>query len=201
MFKKTLLGLAMCVAISGTAMAAVTEKVETGDNFKFTYPVFSFENQKAETKANSFISKEVDKTAKLLRNPMYREVATSYEVINENDDFVSVTFTSYNYTGGAHGMSTTYGVVFDKETGKRVPYTHFTDKVNAKQLKEDILEGKVKVFTADLKTESKAPFLQDYKAFKVSKNYIVDKDGHVYLMYQPYELDSYAAGVTYVQIK
>ena len=37
--------------------------------------------------------------------------------------------------------------------------------------------------------------------FKVSKDYIITEDGHLYLMYQPYELDCYAAGVTYVKVK
>lgn len=201
MFKKSLMGLALCLAISGSAMAAVSEKVETGDKFNFTYPVFSFDSEKATTKTNNFVAKQIKNTAKLLENPVYRDVSTNYQLFDETDKYVSFTFTTANYTGGAHGMYYTRGVVFDKETGKRLPYTEFAPKISAKQLKEDILNGKLNVFTSDLKTKTTAPFLKDTNNFKVSKDFVIDKDQHVYLIYQPYELDCYAAGETYVQIK
>ncbi|WP_417145114.1 DUF3298 domain-containing protein [Phascolarctobacterium succinatutens] len=57
------------------------------------------------------------------------------------------------------------------------------------------------VYGADLKTVSEAPFIDNIDNFKVSKDYIITEDGHLYLMYQPYELDCYAAGVTYVKVK
>ena len=52
-----------------------------------------------------------------------------------------------------------------------------------------------------MKTVSEAPFIDNIDKFKVSKDYIITEDGNLYLMYQPYELDCYAAGVTYVKVK
>ena len=98
-------------------------------------------------------------------------------------------------------MYYTHGIVYDKDTGKRVPYTRFMEKLNAEQLKQDIKAKKLPVYGADLKTVSEAPFIDDIDNFKVSKDYIITEDGHLYLMYQPYELDCYAAGVTYVKVK
>lgn len=200
MWKKIFLAAALSLAVASTAAAAVQEQVETGERYKLTYPVFSFENAKAAKRVNKDVKKLVQQTRKLLKNPMYREVATDYRLISETDAYVSFIFTSWNYTGGAHGMYYTEGLVYDKATGKPLPYTHFAKAVEPEQLRQDIMDGKAKVFCADLKTESKAPFLQYIKDFKVSEDYIVADDGHVYLLYQPYELDAYAAGVTYVQL-
>lgn len=200
MFKKLAAALLLSLTLASTAWAGVQEQVETGERYKFTYPVFTFANQRAAQRVNKDVGKLVKEARALLKNPIYREVTTDYRLVNETDEFVSFTFTSWNYAGGAHGMYYTEGLVYDKATGKRLPYTHFTKGVTPERLREDIASGEVKVFCADLQTPSAAPFLQYSKDFKVSEDYIVAEDGRVYLMYQPYELDAYAAGVTYVQL-
>ena len=200
MLKKTLLTLGMCLLLTGTALAGVNEKIDNGSNHQISYPFFTFTNQKAATRANNFIEEKVFDTLNLLEDPIYVEVSTSYKVIKETDKYVSITFTTANYTGGAHDMYYTYGLVFDKKTGKRLPYTAFADKISKENLQKGIADGTLPVFTADLKTRSSAPFLKDLNNFSVSKNYILAPDDHVYLMYQPYELDCYAAGVTYVKL-
>lgn len=200
MLKKTVLALGLCCLISATACAGVQEKIDSGDNYKVSYPVFTFTNQAAATRANNFIEEKVFDTLSLLEDPMYLEVSTSYKVVQETDHYVNITFTTADYTGGAHGMYYTYGLVFDKASGKRLPYTAFADKITKEQLKAKIADGTLPVYTADLHIKSTAPFLKDLNNFSVSKNYILAPDGHVYLMYQPYELDCYAAGVTYVKL-
>lgn len=200
MLKKFLLPLALCLTVTATAFAAVQEKTLTGERYQLTYPVFTFENSKAAKKVNKEIKQMVKETRSLLKDPVYQSVATDYKLIQETEHFVSLTFTSYNYTGGAHGMYYTKGLVYDKATGEALPYTHFAKAVEAMQLKQGIADGSYKVFCADLQTESTAPFLNYIEDFQVTENYIIGEDGHVYLMYQPYELDCYAAGVTYVQL-
>lgn len=200
MLKKFLLPLALCLTVTATAFAAVQEKVVTSRRYKLTYPVFTFENAKVAKKVNKEIKRMVKDTRGLLKDPVYQSVATDYKLIKETEQFVSLTFTCWNYTGGAHGMYYTKGLVYDKATGEALPYTHFAKEVEAAQLKQGIADGTFKVFCDDLQTISEAPFLKYSEDFKVSNNYIVSEDDRVYLMYQPYELDSYAAGVTYVQL-
>lgn len=200
--KKTLLTLFLAMAVAAGASAAQQTEVDKGDRFDYKYPIFTQENPQAAQRMNRDIQKMVSKSRKDLRHPDMRAVGSNYEVIYENDQFVCLTFnTWYYYDKAAHGMYYTHGIVYDKATGKRVPYTRFMEKLNAEQLKQDIKAKKLPVYCADLKSVSEAPFIDNIDNFKVSKDYIITEDGHLYLMYQPYELDCYAAGVTYVKVK
>ena len=177
--KKTLLTLFLAMAVAAGASAAQQTEVDKGDRFDYKYPVFTQKNPQAAQRMNRDIQKMVSKSRKDL-----------------------LTFnTWYYYDKAAHGMYYTHGIVYDKDTGKRVPYTRFIEKLDAEQLKQDIKAKKLPVYGADLKTVSEAPFIDNIDNFKVSKDYIITEDGHLYLMYQPYELDCYAAGVTYVKVK
>ena len=202
MLKKVIMTLGLSLAISASAFAAVTEKVEQGDRYKLSYPVFKLESRSAARAINKDIKAMVKGVKKLTKSeePKYVEVGTNYKIVQDTDSYVNLSFVTWDYMGGAHGMHFDHGIVYDKATGERLPYTHFTDAVEAEQLKQGIADGTFKVFCADLQTASEAPFLKYIKDFQVSENYIIGDDGHVYLMYQPYELDSYAAGVTYVQL-
>lgn len=55
MFKKTLLALGLCLAVSASAFAAVTEKVEHGKKYNLSYPVFKLENRAAAKAINKDI--------------------------------------------------------------------------------------------------------------------------------------------------
>ena len=103
--------------------------------------------------------------------------------------------------GGAHGMYHDHGIVYDAKSGKRLPYTKFAKAIKGEALYDGIANRQFKVYVSDLATPSDAPFLKYIKkdAFNVSKDYII-KNGKVYLMYPPYELDCYAAGTTYVEL-
>ena len=59
MFKKTLLALGLCLAVSASALAAVTEKVEQGNKYKLSYPVFKLENRAAAKAINKDIKRMV----------------------------------------------------------------------------------------------------------------------------------------------
>lgn len=203
MFKKTLLALGLCLAVSASAFAAVTEKVENGDKYQVSYPVVTLKKEKAAQRINDDILKMVAKTKKLAQStdPVYIAVGTNYEVISEDDRYLNIIFTTWDNTGGAHGMYYDHGIVYDKKSGKRLPYTKFAKGIKADELYDGIASKTLKVFGKDLQTRSEAPFIEYIKkeAFNVSEDYIV-KDGKVYLMYPPYELDCYAAGTTFVEL-
>ena len=203
MFKKALLALGLCLAVSASALAAVTEKVEQGNKYKLSYPVFKLENRAAAKAINKDIKRMVLEQKKLAKSkdPSYVEVGTNYEVFGETDDYVNIIFVKWDYMGGAHGMHYDHGLVYSKTTGERLPYTHFAKAVSAGELYDAIVEHRVKVYGADLQTVSEAPFITYIKKdeFQRSEDYVL-KDGKVYLMYPPYELDCYAVGTTYVEL-
>ena len=203
MFKKTLLALGLCLAVSASALAAVTEKVEQGNKYKLSYPVFKLENRAADKAINKDIKRMVLEQKKLAKSkdPSYVEVGTNYEIFGETDDYVNIIFVKWNYMGGAHGMHYDHGLVYSKTTGERLPYTHFAKAITAGELYDAIAEHRVKVYGADLQTVSEAPFITYIKKdeFQRSEDYVL-KDGKVYLMYPPYELDCYAVGTTYVEL-
>ena len=203
MFKKTLLALGLCLAVSASAFAAVTEKVEQGKKYKLSYPVFKLENRAAakainkDLKAMAMAQKKLAKS----KDPSYVEVGTNYQIFSETDAYVNVIFVTWDYMGGAHGMHYDHGLVYSKTTGERLPYTHFAKAITAGELYDAIVEHRVKVYGADLQTGSEAPFITYIKKdeFQRSDDYVL-KDGKVYLMYPPYELDCYAVGTTYVEL-
>lgn len=204
MMKKLLsiLTLAITLSVTASALAAQHPVSDKGERYDYTYPVFTQENAKAATKMNKDITKMLKKSRNELRNTNMQHVGSSYEIKFENDHYVSLTFTTSNYyKRAAHGMYYVHGLVYDKATGKRVPYTKFIQELKEKQLKLDILSNKYPVYHADLTTPNNAPFLADWNDFYVSKDYILAEDGQaIYLIYQPYELDCYAAGPTFVKI-
>ena len=203
MFKKALLALGLCLAVSASALAAVTEKVEQGNKYKLSYPVFKLENRAAAKAINKDIKRMVLEQKKLAKSkdPSYVEVGTIYEIFSETDDYVNIIFVKWDYMGGAHGMHYDHGLVYSKTTGERLPYTHFAKAISAGELYDAIVEHRVKVYGADLQTVSEAPFITYFKKdeFQRSEDYVL-KDGKVYLMYPPYELDCYAVGTTYVEL-
>ena len=203
MFKKALLALGLCLAVSASALAAVTEKVEQGNKYKLSYPVFKLENRAAAKAINKDIKRMVLEQKKLAKSkdPSYVEVGTNYEIFGETDDYVNIIFVKWDYMGGAHGMHYDHGLVYSKTTGERLPYTHFAKAITAGELYDAIAEHRVKVYGADLQTVSEAPFITYIKKdeFQRSEDYVL-KDGKVYLMYPPYELDCYAVGTTYVEL-
>ena len=203
MFKKTLFALGLCLAVSASALAAVTEKVEQGNKYKLSYPVFKLENRAAAKAINKDIKKMVLEQKKLAKSkdPSYVEVGTNYEIFSETDAYVNIIFVKWDYMGGAHGMHYDHGLVYSKTTGERLPYTHFAKAISAGELYDAIVEHRVKVYGADLQTVSEAPFITYIKKdeFKRSDDYVI-KDGKVYLMYPPYELDCYAVGTTYAEL-
>ena len=199
--KKILLSLAVALTVTANALAAQQTVADKGPRYDYKYPVFTLENTKAATNMNKDIQKLLKKSRNELKDTNMQHVGSSYEITFENDKYVSLKFTTSNYyRHAAHGMYYVHGLVYDKTTGKRVPYTDFIAEQKASQLRLDILSKKYPVYLADLVTPDDTPFLADWNDFYVSKDYILSEDGRaIYMIYQPYELDCYAAGPTFVK--
>ena len=98
MFKKALLALGLCLAVSASALAAVTEKVEQGNKYKLSYPVFKLENRAAAKAINKDIKRMVLEQKKLAKSkdPSYVEVGTNYQIFSETDDYVNIIFVKWD---------------------------------------------------------------------------------------------------------
>ncbi len=201
MMKKLAITALLTLAVSASASAEVQRMEMKGSNYNFVYPHLIMNNDKATARANKQIKTELKKANKKVKQGTYVTVNTDYEVVLENDKLMNILFVNSEYAGGAHGMYYTDGLVFNKDNGRLLQYTAFVPEISTEDLKYKIMTKQYKVFCRDRTTPSTAPFLKDWDGFDVSESYMLGEDGYVYLIYQPYDLDSYAAGTTYVQYK
>jgi len=126
------------------------------------------------------------------------EAKVEGRVSYQNEKFVSFLFDSYVFTGGAHGYGSTSFLNFDLTTGE--------------ELTEESLLKNPEEFTAyvetlfrkqnDLKPEdniNSTGFMFEDDAFHLPQSIGFDKQG-IILIYNPYEIASYADGQTKIQI-
>ena len=198
---KRILGILMCLLLfASTAFAtdATIENRKSTYNFQVNYPYITLENKEAANEINRFIDKKIQAYRKVYNNHNYTLGILDYELKYEDDDFLSIVFTYWwYYQNAAHGMYNTSGIVFDKHTGKLVNLKHFVPELNVRNLKRMVQNGELMVHNTNGKPITIAePFALD----RVSHSYYIDSDKNVYLIYQPYELASYADGNTYIKI-
>jgi len=198
---KRILGILMCLLLFASTAFAADASIENRKstyNFQVNYPYITLENKEATNEINRFIDKKIQAYRKVYNNHNYTLGILDYELKYEDDDFLSIVFTYWwYYQNAAHGMYNTSGIVFDKHTGKLVNLKHFVPELNVRNLKRMVQNGELMVHNTNGKLITIAePFALD----RVSHSYYIDSDKNVYLIYQPYELASYADGNTYIKI-
>lgn len=196
--KKILLATTLCLTIAGSAFASASAE-EKKVTFDYKYPVISgLANKESEANINSIIAKKLLSLRKAHAESEYIvSGGMNYKMGTETDKYISFTLQSYDYHGGAHGMYYTEGFVFDKESGQRLAYTDFVPQLTAAELVRGLRAGTIKGYTADGNV-SGVPFMDNKTG--LSKNFILNEDGSISLIYGPYELDAYAAGNIYVKL-
>ena len=198
---KRILGILTFLLIFASTAFAADASIENRKftyNFQVNYPYITLENKEAANEINRFINKKIQAYRKVYNNHNYTLGILDYELKYEDDNFLSIVFTYWwYYQNAAHGMYNTSGIVFDKHTGKLVNLKHFVPELNVRNLKRMVQDGKLTIYNTNNKPITLAePFALD----RVSHSYYIDRDKSVYLIYQPYELASYADGNTYIKI-
>ncbi|SFL78242.1 S-layer homology domain-containing protein [Salibacterium qingdaonense] len=118
------------------------------------------------------------------------EYQQDYRVESNTGDYLSVVFESYEFTGGAHGMSHQAAFTFDPQTGEDVQLQHLFDADTnyAFVFNERIRSGAPdngEAFELIVDFEGVDPATDQF--------YVTEKGPAVY--FQPYEIGPYAAGI------
>lgn len=117
----------------------------------------------------------------------------------EADEFITFIFESYEYSGGAHGMSYHFGTTFLKDTGEQV------DSTILKNVHDPEFQRLFKKELYDYFGSNGEGPLDDFLLYQSAdddipmSNMYLTKKG-VTFIYQPYEISFYAAGMPCVEL-
>ena len=120
------------------------------------------------------------------------------EIIDKNPDYVEISFSNWNYSGGAHGNSWSEQRIIDKKTGRELKLLDFiTDYSELRSIAEEI-------FRADQEIPSNqsleaAGFWFEVDVFSLNDNFVFNEESLDFL-YNQYEIAPYAAGMIYLSI-
>lgn len=126
------------------------------------------------------------------------EATIHAKVSFENKDLISISLTSYIYTGGAHGYGSTHLLNFDKDSGR---------ELETEELFSD-WEGFMKLAESQFRTQhqiakgqaiNSTGFMFESDTFYLPENIGYTESG-LMLLYNPYEIASYADGVIELEL-
>lgn len=120
------------------------------------------------------------------------ECSHNVEVSFKGENLTSVYFSTYVYTGGAHGGMLNSAATFDNKNGKQIGWEIFIDK---REVRRHIIQGLMKYFEVKSKKDLADCLLVslDTLPLPVTTPYF-NKNGLV-LTYNQYEIAPYAAGM------
>ena len=187
---------AVMVALAGEASAAVSAVHEEKTNWDVTYPAVTMEGNPAAQVINADLMSQISGLKKGFDSGEYYRASCSYEVHYEDAGILSVSLHLFGLPYGANGNhSSVVSVVYDKETGARVP-----------------LENYVHVTLEDLEiyryghtyTWDGAP-MEYENTFKepisyIPTHYFLPGGGAVCLVYEPYDLAPGVYGSLYIRL-
>lgn len=177
-----------------------TEKYEV----KVKYPVIVEGNEEVLNKINNRIekytldwindikllgeeySKEYEKTG----SEMPKMEAYSLYEVYDTEDIISIPATYYQYTGGAHGLTTKLTYNYDLNTGKEVRLNDlFKKDFDYKSIMNEIIRN-------DIAKEPSIYFENGalFKGVNENQAYYLSRDG-IIIYFQQYEIAPYASGI------
>ena len=194
--KKIFLLMVFCLLAAVPVQAMVVTGEEDGESCQMKYPVIYVSDPAAQEAINDDLSRYLDAfRAAMADDERIVNGATEYILEYEDDDVVSLLFRDYRYLGGAHGTTVTYGLVYDKHSGARIPLDNYL-RVTPADLNEAVYDhlyngtGKPMPYTF---AKWNRPI--DY----VPEDYFLLGNGGIAVLFQPYALGCYADGYTTIR--
>lgn len=205
MYKKILsvllLVLMVLLTMASACFAKVVDKVENYKGNQLKIPQVEGIKQQAANRINAYLDKDVANSVRKFIDTHGENGSTAWlytTVVRDDDKYLSLRVTCvWDYKGAAHPTSYVHGLVFDKKTGKRLPLRYFVNMPPA-----DHLEGYVRsnVFRLYNREDKPIELGESYHITYISKEYTLDKNDNLDLIYPLYELAPYAEGVPYIRL-
>lgn len=197
--KKAALTACALLALSAPAFASVGKGHDEKINYKMDYPIVYVEDKAVQDAINQDIYRYLAAFRAAYEAGSFRSGNLSYEVKYEDADFVSLILTDYRYIGGNHGMPDFIGLTYYKKTGQPLTLPFFakirpTDAARVYELPVwSSRDGGARLSEKNLNP--------GYRSEPLSGNYFLMGNGKIALIYQPYQLASYAEGMTYIVLE
>ena len=124
--KKFLILTAFLILQISTVFASVEKHIDKQINYEMEYPIVYTKNQAAQDKINQDIYKYIAAFRNDYNAGEFYSGSFSYKVRFEDEKYISITMTQFEHSrGAASGFLKVYGVVYDKNFGKKLPLSHF----------------------------------------------------------------------------
>lgn len=199
--KKVLAVTGALLAMSSAAMAKTVDLAENYNGVTLSVPAVELENKAAEQKINKAIYAKIEDAKEFVEKhkDMKMELGSYYEVLRDDDKYLTIYLNCSFYPDrAAHPSHMSYGMVFDKKTGKQLPLSHFVQLPSLNRMKQFVKYGYFDLEAAD---GSKLPYNDKIFGLEyISDQYLLDDTDNIRLLYQRYDLGPYSAGNTYVAI-
>lgn len=202
MNKKLVAGLALGLSLlASNCFAQIIETTEVYKGNELRIPSAVGGYLKADKAINDCINKEAVKYIKSFIDKHGKEGNTAWlitEVIRDDDKYLSLRIdAATNFKGAAHPLTYVYGMVFDKKTGKRLPLSYFVEMPPANQLEHYVRNNIFRVLGHD---DNPLPLEAISVPKTISKEYTLDNNDNLDLIYQQYEIAPYAFGSPRVRL-
>ena len=177
---------------------ATTTIAETTDTYQINIAYPTLGVAKADIKVKAIVDKTVSEFKAIPPNPTpisaKSELDGEFEIISSEPSILSVLMQIYQFTGGAHGGTTAYGLNFHPD-GNTVTLDEAL-ALTGKSLQE-VAEDATKQLTEDFQMvqfpEGAAPTRENYSTFVIDKNSVT-------FIFQQYQVEAYVAGMPQITI-
>lgn len=181
--KKIFLSLLFVCCMYIPSLAYVEPGNQHDMNLMLSYPLVYTVDKDAQEKINTDIASYVESAKSDYYTNHWYKVRLTYAVKYEDDHIISIVLTRLRDGGGAHPQEHFWGLVYNKDTGDRVPLSDFATIGSADQWSH--LDG-TQIFPAYNWQWNRIAL--SYRPKFISEDYYLTGHGIFYMIYQPYEV-------------
>lgn len=196
MNKKIFTGVVVGLSVmASSCFAAVFDRVEQYKGNELKIPQVTGIDAKAAKKINDYIMKNVAVDAKKFIDKHGKDGNTAWlntEIVRDDEKYLSLRIASATYFKGAvHPNAYMFGLVFDKQTGKKLPLSYFVTMPSVSVFEDYVRRDIFKMYTS---ADYEIKLANDMHITRISEEYTLDENDNLDLIYQQYELGPYAWG-------